>query len=75
MSPARPADAEVVRPRAAQETGESPTARTGLGWQPCLFFVDEETGIAYPNDHRGDHVAAAGDATGQESGYDLEQGW
>ncbi|MFN8079913.1 MAG: hypothetical protein U0Q19_10125 [Kineosporiaceae bacterium] len=75
MTPTPPSQPESVRPRPAQKPSETAAPRTGLGWQPCLFFVDEETGQVTPYGDHSDHATAADAATDPESGYDLEQGW
>lgn len=48
--------------------------RRGLGYQPCLYFVDED-GKAKPWSYDVEYHAASDEAAVEESGDDLDQGW
>lgn len=68
-----------VIPNPPRSTPKAPAdasgRRRGLGYQPCLYFVDEETGEAKPWSYDVEYHAASDEAAVEESGDDLDQSW
>jgi hypothetical protein len=62
-------------PRSTRKApGDAAGPRRGLGYQPCLYFVDED-GKAKPWSYDVEYQAASDEAAVEESGDDLDQGW